>query len=51
MALENLKTAYNNIRKNISDSGKRELEARLSIDQKVQETQNLLQEMRTIAKV
>ena len=42
MALENLKTAYNNIRKNISDSGKRELEARLSIDQKVQETQNLL---------
>jgi hypothetical protein len=42
MALENLKTAYNNISKNIVDSGKRELEARLSVDQKVQETQNLL---------
>ena len=42
MALENLKTAYNNISKNIADSGKRELEARLSIDQQVQETQNLL---------
>ena len=42
MALENLKTAYNNISKNIADSGKRRLEARLSIDQKVQETENLL---------
>ena len=42
MALENLKTAYNNISKNISNSGKRELEANLSADQQVQETQNLL---------
>ena len=42
MALENLKTAYNNISKNISNSGKRELEAGLSADQQVQETQNLL---------
>ena len=42
MALENLKSAYNNIGKNITDSGKRRLEARLSIDKKVQETENLL---------
>ena len=42
MALENLKTAYNNISKNIADSGKRRLEGRLKRDQLVKETEDLL---------
>ena len=42
MALENLKSAYNNIGKNEADRGKRRLEGRLKIDQLVKETEDLI---------
>mgnify|MGYP001410032038 CR=1 FL=1 len=42
MALENLKSAYNNISDNIADSGKRKLEGRLKSDQRVKETEDLI---------